>query len=117
VVREDDDDSMEDPFSPSGRPGFRAPNVLVECDGAETSTVDLFGRGWTLVTLDPAWSGCEVSVPALADPSGKLAALYGIGERGASLVRPDGVVAWRSADLVLDPAATVRQVLDSVLDR
>jgi aklavinone 12-hydroxylase len=53
----------------------------------------------------------------LTDPSGQLAARYGIGERGASLVRPDGVVAWRSPDLVLDPVATVRQVLDSLLDR
>lgn len=117
VLREDDDDSLEDPFSSSGRPGFRAPHVLVERDGAEVSTVDLFGRGWTLVTLDPAWSDCEVDVPVLSDPSGQLAARYGIGERGAGLVRPDGVVAWRSADLVPDPVTTVRRVLDSVLDR
>jgi putative polyketide hydroxylase len=117
VLREDDDDAMEDPYAPSGRPGFRAPHVLVEHDGVEVSTVDLFGRGWTLVTLDSAWSGCEAAVPVLSDPSGQLAARYGIGEHGASLVRPDGVVAWRSPDLVPDPAATVRQVLDSVLDR
>ncbi|WNV90507.1 hypothetical protein [Umezawaea sp. Da 62-37] len=70
-----------------------------------------------LVTLDPAWKDCGVEVPALTDPTGQLAAKYGIGERGASLVRPDGVVAWRSPDLVLDPAASVRQVLDVVLDR
>jgi aklavinone 12-hydroxylase len=115
VVAEDDE--PENPFEPTGRPGFRAPHVLVEHDGAQKSTVDLFGHGWVLVTLDPAWSPCEVEVPVLTDPSGQLAARYGIGERGASLVRPDGVVAWRSPDLVLDPVATVRQVLDSLLDR
>jgi len=117
VVLEDDDDSMENPFSPSGRAGYRAPHVVVEHDGEEVSTVDLFGRGWVLLTLDPAWNDCGVEVPALTDPSGQLAAKYGIGDRGASLVRPDGVIAWRATDLVLDPAATVRRVLDSVLGR
>ncbi|HEX6344880.1 aklavinone 12-hydroxylase RdmE [Umezawaea sp.] len=117
VLPEDDDTSPEDPFAPTGRPGYRAPHVEVDHDGLRVSTVDLFGGGWTLITLDPAWNDCEVAVPVLTDPSGQLSARYGIGERGASLVRPDGVVAWRSPDLVLDPAATVRRVLDSVLDR
>jgi len=117
VALEDDDDTMENPHTPSGRAGYRAPHVLVEHDGAEVSTVDLFGRGWLLLTLDPAWNGCGVEVPVLTDPSGRLAAKYGIGDQGASLIRPDGVIAWRSKDLVLDPAATVRRVLDSVLAR
>jgi aklavinone 12-hydroxylase len=91
--------------------------VTVLHNGAETSTVDLFRHDWTLITLDPAWNDCGVTVPALTDPSGQLAAKYGIGDRGASLVRPDGVIAWRSKDLVLTPRAAVRQALDSVLDR
>ncbi|MCS7481593.1 aklavinone 12-hydroxylase RdmE [Umezawaea endophytica] len=117
VLPEDDDAAMEDPFTSTGRPGYRAPHVTVRHNGSETSTVDLFGRGWVLVTLDPAWNDCGVDVPVLTDPSGRLGTRYGIGDRGASLVRPDGVVAWRSPDLVLDPGATVRRVLDSVLDR
>jgi aklavinone 12-hydroxylase len=117
VLPEDDDTAMEDPFTSTGRPGYRAPHVVVEHNGTRTSTVDLFGDGWVLVTLDPAWKDCGVEVPTLTDPEGRLATRYGIGERGASLVRPDGVVAWRTPDLVLDPAATVRRVLDSVLDR
>ncbi|PRY43949.1 2-polyprenyl-6-methoxyphenol hydroxylase-like FAD-dependent oxidoreductase [Umezawaea tangerina] len=117
AVLAEDDDVLENPYEPSGRAGFRAPHVVVERGGEQVSTVDLFGHGWVLVTLDPAWSGCGVEVPALTDPSGQLAAKYGIGERGASLVRPDGVVAWRSPDLVIDPAASVRRVLAVVLDR
>jgi putative polyketide hydroxylase len=31
------------------------------------------------------------------------------------LVRPDGFVAWRSAEPVPDPEATLRRVLSSVL--
>ena len=115
AVLAEDDDSPENPFDPTGRPGFRAPHVLVEHDGVQKSTVDLFGHDWVLITLDPAWSACEVEVPQLTN--GELATRYGVGEHGASLVRPDGVVAWRSPDLVTDPATTVRQVLDSLLDR
>ncbi|MEV0680668.1 aklavinone 12-hydroxylase RdmE [Actinosynnema sp. NPDC050436] len=111
------DDELEDPTEPSGRPGFRAPHVPVRHDGATTSTISLF-TGWTLVTLDPAaWEGAPVRVPALTDPTGGLASRYGIGERGASLVRPDGVVAWRTAELPADPAGTVKAVLDRVLSR
>ena len=117
VLAEDDDTSMENPFTPTGRPGYRAPHVLVEHNGTERSTVDLFGDDWTLITLDPAWKDCGAAVPTITDPEDRLALRYGIGERGASLVRPDGVVAWRTTDLVLDPRATVQRVLDSVLDR
>jgi aklavinone 12-hydroxylase len=120
VIAEDDDPAAwENPYEPSGRPGIRAPHVLVERDGVEVSTVDLFGDGWVLVTLDRAWTdaAAEVRVPELADPSGRLARVYGIGEHGASLVRPDGVVAWRSPELVADPAAVLAEVLDRVLAR
>ncbi|HEY0576310.1 MAG TPA: 2,4-dichlorophenol 6-monooxygenase, partial [Pseudonocardia sp.] len=38
-----------------------------------------------------------------------------VGEDGCVLVRPDAHVAWRSAHLVDDPAATLLDVLTSVL--
>jgi putative polyketide hydroxylase len=34
--------------------------------------------------------------PDLPDPDGSLALRYGVGVRGAILVRPDGFVAWQS---------------------
>ena len=34
----------------------------------------------------------------LEDPEGRFASTYGISNGGASLVRPDGFVAWRSAE-------------------
>ncbi|WP_433265108.1 aklavinone 12-hydroxylase RdmE [Actinosynnema sp. CS-041913] len=115
VLADDDDPSLlENPLEPSGRPGFRAPHVTVEHDGVAKSTIDLFA-GWTLVTLDRAWADAPVDVPVLADPTGELAKRYGIGGHGASLVRPDGVIAWRATELPADPATTVARVLDKVL--
>ncbi len=38
---------------------------------------------------------------------------FGIGPEGASLVRPDGYVAWRSVDLPADPAAALGAALAS----
>ena len=49
-----------------------------------------------------------------ADPEAfrtQFRAAYGIGPVGASLIRPDGYVAWRSADLPADPAGVVADVL------
>ncbi|QFZ23115.1 aklavinone 12-hydroxylase RdmE [Saccharothrix syringae] len=116
VIEDDDPAPMEDPNRPSGRAGFRAPHVQVEHGGKTGSTLDLFGD-WVLLALDPAWRAAPVDVPELADPTGELARRYGTGPRGAALVRPDGVIAWRTTELPADPAATVSAVLDRVLDR
>jgi putative polyketide hydroxylase len=40
-----------------------------------------------------------------------LRTAFGIGPAGASLVRPDGYVAWRSTDLTTDPAGAVTDAL------
>jgi hypothetical protein len=99
---------FEDPSAPSGRPGTRAPHVVLE-DG--TSTRDLFGRSFVLLTsvdLDLDVEVRHVSGPAFRDA-------YGIGADGAVLVRPDGVIAWRSATRPT-PAAVTR-ALDAVLAR
>ena len=91
------DDPMH--YLPTARPGHRAPHVWL-ADGR--STLDLFGRGFTLLRLGanpPAASafesaaerlGVPVSVVALNEP--EVTAAY---ERALVLVRPDGHVAWR----------------------
>ncbi|MEU4739424.1 aklavinone 12-hydroxylase RdmE [Actinosynnema sp. NPDC023658] len=118
LVEDDDPAPMEDPAKPSGRAGFRAPHVLVRHEGAMKSTLDLF-TGWTLLTLDPAWAVDVpgLRVPAVQDPTGELADRYGIGPHGASLVRPDGVIAWRTAEAPTDATARLTRVLDTVLSR
>ncbi|MFD1148877.1 aklavinone 12-hydroxylase RdmE [Saccharothrix hoggarensis] len=122
LVEDDDPAPMEDPAQPSGRPGFRAPHVTVEHDGAVKSTVDLF-RGWTLLTLNPDWAAADVTappaldVPVVRDTTGELAKRYGIGEEGASLIRPDGVVAWLDPERPTDATAQVTAALTAVLSR
>ncbi len=107
----DDVADHEHPSTSRGRPGSRAPHVPV----GDRSTLDLFGAGWVLL-VGP--DGGDVSVPGVAtevvDAPGFPGA-YGITPEGASLVRPDGIVAWRSEGRP-DPDV-VAAVLDRVLSR
>ncbi len=119
-------------YRPTARPGARAPHVALR-DGAGIlrSTIDLTGPGWALVVAGDAtaWraaaEGASVAVAVHAvGPAGELrearepgslAAVYGLEEGGAVLVRPDGHVGarWRSAPD--EPAAVLRGALDLVL--
>jgi 2-polyprenyl-6-methoxyphenol hydroxylase-like FAD-dependent oxidoreductase len=101
-------------FMPSSRPGARAPHAWL-ADGS--STLDLFGDGFTLLRLGerPPDAGALLRaaqarrVPlrevGIADP--EVAALY---EHTLVLVRPDGHVAWRGDALPADPAAVVERM-------
>jgi 2-polyprenyl-6-methoxyphenol hydroxylase-like FAD-dependent oxidoreductase len=112
-----DEEPYEDPRAPTGRPGTRAPHVEARRGGERVSTIDLFGR--RLVAL----LGAEARVDDLdgvdvhrlgadlVDEDGALARAYGIGPPGASLVRPDGFVAWRAADGAEGLADAVRRTL------
>jgi putative polyketide hydroxylase len=103
-------DPFEDPAHPTARPGARAPHVVL-ADGS--STRDRFGRGFVLFTAgrDSDWSKAaagllpQVSVHSLDDAA---RAVYRLPVGGAALVRPDGVIAWRSTD----PAALAAALHD-----
>jgi len=115
VIAEAGDDGAltEDPRQMRGRPGTRVPHIVVGRDGVPVSTIDLAGTGFTLFTgpdgeawaaaARQAWAAAGVPCAvygageALHDPGGALPAALGISPGGAVLVRPDGVVAWRSA--------------------
>lgn len=92
------------------RPGARAPHAEVDVQGRRISTLDLFDGRLTLLTggRTTAWDRAAHELVAtglpiaalgigrdLPDPDGTLARLFGIGDTGAVLVRPDGHVAWR----------------------
>ncbi len=104
-----------DPRATLGRPGRRAPHLWIERDGHRVSTLDLFGKSFVLLAgagggewLNAASSlglaHHRILVPEFAET-------YGLGAAGASLVRPDGFVAWRSPGPVDDPTGVVTQVM------
>ncbi|MEU6389325.1 FAD-dependent monooxygenase [Streptomyces sp. NPDC046939] len=101
-------------YRPGCRPGQRAPHVrLTPGTAGVTSTLDLLGPGFTLLTADedPRWqaqaeavrrAGFPLTLRAVrtagqqeADP-GQWARLLGADHANAALlVRPDGHIAWR----------------------
>jgi hypothetical protein len=101
-------------YRPTTRPGARAPHAWLS-DGR--STLDLYGRGFTLVKIGAeapdtgafesafATRHVPLSVVKLADP--EIAKLY---ERRLVLVRPDGHVAWRGDNAPTDPLAVVDRI-------
>jgi hypothetical protein len=106
----DDGRGHENPREAKGKPGSRAPHLWI---GDGVSTLDLFGRGFVLLTQDGSWRApqgvelCHITHPEFPET-------YGIAPDGAVLVRPDGFVAWRakrSEDCAPD---AVEQALRSV---
>ncbi|KAK1998398.1 FAD binding domain-containing protein [Colletotrichum falcatum] len=100
-----------------GQPGTRAPDVALSTSEGEVavSSLDLFGRGWVLLSRDGAWRAAAGGAAAAAgvecefvhvggtrateaDGPETFEGSFGVGESGAVLVRPDGFIAWRSAD-------------------
>ncbi|WP_447004183.1 hypothetical protein ACRAKI_31790 [Saccharothrix isguenensis] len=72
--------------------------MTIHHDGTTKSTVDL--TTWPLLTLKEAWKA-DVPSPNVLDvrePTGELAKRYGIDTGGATLVRPDGVLARRTTE-------------------
>jgi 2-polyprenyl-6-methoxyphenol hydroxylase-like FAD-dependent oxidoreductase len=102
-----------DVYVPSARPGSRAPHAWL-ADGR--STLDLFGRGFTLLkfpgapdtqALQAAAARHGVPFAEFAIDDAQVAALY---QRKLVLVRPDGHVAWRGDSLPADPERAIDQV-------
>ena len=129
IIAEDDvERGNEDPRESKGRPGSRAPHLWIEKDGQRFSTLDLFGRGFVLLTSAGGARWVDTSRAAARQikgldfdahviPSSEFATAYGIGDSGAVLVRPDGFVAWRATAITSDPGRTVADALATVLMR
>lgn len=121
---------------PSTRPGAKLPHAwLVGPDGRRISTLDLVGKGhFTLVTgiAGKVWAEAAkslylpflrtviIGLPGAQDSYCNWHAVREIEETGALLVRPDGMVAWRSHGPAQDAAQAKQQLgeaLTAVLDR
>ncbi|MEO9078376.1 MAG: FAD-dependent oxidoreductase [Rhodanobacter sp.] len=113
----------------AGQPGTRAPHQWLERNGQTLSTIDLFGRNFVLFSQEPRWISATkdaatelgISVETIqigqdlapSDPA-SFAQHFGISAEGAFLVRPDGIVAWRSHDISEAPTMTIVNVLHQV---
>ncbi|UNB55830.1 FAD-dependent oxidoreductase [Mycolicibacterium sp. YH-1] len=105
----------------AGQPGTRAPHVWID---PHRSTLDTFGYHWTLVTDSETWRsatndvthnlGIHVDIVCVAsdsEASRSVATAYGLGARGAALVRPDGYIAWRAVTAPTSRTAALRAAL------
>ncbi|HKF98705.1 MAG TPA: hypothetical protein VKB20_10635, partial [Steroidobacteraceae bacterium] len=105
----------------------------LERAGERVSTIDL-ARGYALLAgaAGGAWVGAAQQVSRglgslplesycigkdLSDPEQRFPQAYGISNSGASLVRPDGYVAWKSEEGVAQPVAALRAALNASLCR
>ncbi|MGH8910036.1 MAG: FAD-dependent oxidoreductase [Egibacteraceae bacterium] len=124
----DDPAPARHPQRLEGEPGTRAPHLALTRNGAELSTIDLYGHGFVLLTGPDgdAWAAAaEGALPApvtahrlgvdLGDPSGRALTAHGIGPAGAILIRPDGFVAWRQTETPNNPAKALTAALDQIL--
>lgn len=121
-------------LQPTTRPGAKVPHAwLINKEGKRISTLDVVGKGkFTLLTglSGTAWvhAAKELNAPFLRtvvtgdsgfeDPYCDWQRVREVSEGGALLVRPDGFVAWRQAEDVLDTdtaAAQLRTALSTVL--
>lgn len=105
VLPEDDDAALvEAPETPSCRPGTRIPHVWLDKD-AGFSTLDLAGDGLALL-VGPDGDDWLAAAGMIGLERHRLfthvCGAIGIGTDGALLLRPDGVIAWRSPSAALD---------------
>jgi len=110
------------PAELAGQPGTRAPHAPITVAGRSLSTLDLYGRGLVLLTgpTGHRWATAAAGLDVPVDShqvTMQVAAAYGLGGDGASLIRPDGFVAWRSQRSVPDPSAALGAAVGTALRR
>jgi hypothetical protein len=133
LSEEGDGGPHEDPRQPSGRPGSRAPHVWLMRGGERISTLDLFGRSFVLLANSQGSRWCaaaraaagrfqdaemdahHVGTALLRDAEARFSQAYGLSPSGATLVRPDGFVAWRAKAMEGDPAGALSRALTAIL--
>ncbi|MFG1798104.1 FAD-dependent oxidoreductase [Nocardia sp. NPDC049149] len=129
----DDDEPVEDPRHATGRPGLRAPHLWLDRAGTTLSTLDLCDGGFLLLAgpAGTAWTsaaenatatlGLDVTVHQIGtdymNPDNLFHTAFGITDTGATLVRPDGFVAWRTTTLPQRPDSELLRALTRILAR
>ncbi|QUS41002.1 FAD-binding protein [Tardiphaga alba] len=126
--------AVNDPFTdyiPSGVPGCRAPHVWIERDGERLSTLDLVSPEFSILAgaQGEAWRaiataiGTEVGLDIqchlvgtdVEDVEQTFGDRFGVSTTGAVLVRPDGFIAWRVAEMKPGAEEHLRSALLHIL--
>ena len=132
IVSEADDSAHvhTDPLKSRGRPGTRAPHLVLERGGERLSSHDLYRRNFVLLCGADGESWVEAAErlanPILTaqqigakdgwrDTANAFGENYGVSSAGAVLVRPDGFIAWRAREAVAQPEQTLTNVLGRIL--
>lgn len=122
-------------YRPTTRPGHRLPHAWLEVQGRRISTHDLLedSAGFVLLANERGQSWCEaardvgkqlgLNIRSLRiapdgdalDTDRTWQAHCGIEDEGAVLVRPDGIVAWRSRGHSSDPLRALHDALERIL--
>ncbi len=113
-------------YVPTTVPGSRLPHAIVQRGDQELSTLDLVEPGaFLLLCNESAWASVELpsSMPVtrvvvgsdITDPFGQWAAVCGISEDGAILVRPDQHVAWRTQAGPSDSVSELQTLLHQLV--
>ena len=107
---------------------------MLQRNGAPVSTLDLpesgfallagaGGTGWTDAAHALAAAGTPVKAHRIAadgdltDPAGRFEKTVGIGAHGALLLRPDGVIGWRTTGAHPQPRARLDEVVKQLTSR
>ena len=130
-----DGTTLDNPRTPTGQPGTRAPHLPVEQNGTSMSIHDVFGRGFVLLAGSSGQAWCQAAAEValatglpldayrvglggeLIDRDNRFAETYGTGPDGAVVVRPDGVIAWRAPHHVTQHRGALEDVLTRLLFR
>ncbi|EAW07045.1 FAD binding domain protein [Aspergillus clavatus NRRL 1] len=127
----------EDGLSPAkkpdewkGQPGTHLPHFWVTKAGKTVSIADVTGmHGWTVVSASVEWGDAvrklnerspvklkhlHIGQDVQLNGSQNLTELMGLSNTGASLVRPDGYIAWRTVEIPCDPVDDLLQALNQV---
>ncbi|MGE6847522.1 FAD-dependent oxidoreductase [Bacillus tropicus] len=117
----------------NGRPGTRAPHFFGTYDGKEISILDLLGNDFVLLTIaeNCTWAECVQNVSSTLGINIKFysvglrgdfiaqedifSKLYGIENRGAVLIRPDGFIGWRSEKEIVNLDVMLEEVMGNLL--
>jgi putative polyketide hydroxylase len=113
----------------AGQPGTRAQHLWITKDGERISTLDILQKHWTVLSEDERWKvaagearirlavnveGIRVGEDVKFSYPHAFESAFGVGSLGASLVRPDGYIAWRTREMPPNPSQTLIETLAQV---